>query len=230
MPTCYAEYSRADGATCTEDRQCQSHACNTERGMCRATVGTLCTLELGCGPSPGGERVVCASMSNGDRRCTLTQGEVGEPCAANADCVSGLCTAERCACVPDCAGRSCGDDGCGGECGSCGSLGRCDATGQCGCLNDNEIFCDGMCVGWVDTDRCGACDTACMAPDRCSESMTQGHPVCQSDVYYAPQGSESLSDCDAVCQRNGYARCAPTPSGGCSTYMGLGCICERDPS
>ena len=35
-------------------------------------------------------------------------------------------------CVPDCAGKSCGDNGCGGFCGTCTTPGDvCDATGQC---------------------------------------------------------------------------------------------------
>ena len=35
------------------------------------------------------------------------------------------------ACVPACAGRSCGDDGCGGTCGSCAGGDSCDGNGQC---------------------------------------------------------------------------------------------------
>src|SRR5262245_44861269 len=36
-------------------------------------------------------------------------------------------------CVPKCAGRACGEDGCGGECGQCGVQGVCGANGQCTC-------------------------------------------------------------------------------------------------
>jgi hypothetical protein len=32
------------------------------------------------------------------------------------------------ACVPQCAGKTCGDDGCGGSCGACGVYQTCDAT------------------------------------------------------------------------------------------------------
>ena len=34
-------------------------------------------------------------------------------------------------CLPDCAGRECGDDGCGGACGQCGEGLECDAAGIC---------------------------------------------------------------------------------------------------
>lgn len=64
----------------------------------------------------------------------------------------------RCAftCVPDCAGRNCGDDGCGGSCGTCdnkcetcGPAGTCDPVAAC-CKNDADCpsekcrpgFCD----------------------------------------------------------------------------------------
>jgi hypothetical protein len=34
-------------------------------------------------------------------------------------------------CVPDCTGRQCGDDGCGGSCGTCPEGSICDGAGQC---------------------------------------------------------------------------------------------------
>jgi len=34
-------------------------------------------------------------------------------------------------CTPNCSGKSCGSDGCGGVCGSCASGESCDAAGQC---------------------------------------------------------------------------------------------------
>jgi LmbE family N-acetylglucosaminyl deacetylase len=46
------------------------------------------------------------------------------------------------ACVPDCTGRECGDDGCGGSCGSCGA---------------DEVCSDGVCA-------CDPADCACGAP------------------------------------------------------------------
>ncbi|MFK7986856.1 MAG: hypothetical protein AB8I08_12600 [Sandaracinaceae bacterium] len=34
-------------------------------------------------------------------------------------------------CTPQCAGRECGDDGCGGSCGSCNGTATCSAAGTC---------------------------------------------------------------------------------------------------
>jgi len=40
-------------------------------------------------------------------------------------------------CVPDCEGKECGDDGCGGSCGTCAVGCVCSAEGQClGCGGD----------------------------------------------------------------------------------------------
>ena len=34
-------------------------------------------------------------------------------------------------CVPDCSGKECGDDGCGGSCGTCGGSSTCNPQGLC---------------------------------------------------------------------------------------------------
>ena len=44
-------------------------------------------------------------------------------------------------CIPDCAGRQCGDDGCGGDCGPCGGGQYCDG-GTCVVTTGNTIFVD----------------------------------------------------------------------------------------
>ncbi|MFO0734306.1 MAG: S53 family peptidase [Labilithrix sp.] len=89
-------------------------------------------------------------------------------------------------CTPSCAGRSCGNDGCGGSCGACGGASYCSATGQCVaacvpscagrvCGNDG---CGGSCGGCGDgkvcdgSGRCVACSptcdgTRCLGPDGC---------------------------------------------------------------
>ena len=48
-----------------------------------------------------------------------------------------MCAEVSCQCIPDCAGRECGDDGCGGNCGTCddgdvcNGIETCDANSQC---------------------------------------------------------------------------------------------------
>ena len=78
-------------------------------------------------------------------------------------------------CIPDCEGKTCGDDGCGGSCGDCGEGQTCEAgvcTGACvpDCTNDagealacGDDGCDGSCgecaVGTCTED--GQCVDAC---------------------------------------------------------------------
>lgn len=62
-------------------------------------------------------------------------------------------------CEPDCAGKSCGDDGCGGSCGDCiqGSQ-DCDFnTGQCIWINE----CDPPCTGECEQCQGTVCATIC---------------------------------------------------------------------
>ncbi|NOZ00869.1 MAG: hypothetical protein GXP54_03145, partial [Deltaproteobacteria bacterium] len=59
-------------------------------------------------------------------------------------------------CTPDCAGRECGNDGCGGKCGTCPGTSECIAF-QCVCIPDcadRECGDDGC--GGVCSPGCGA--------------------------------------------------------------------------
>ena len=67
-------------------------------------------------------------------------------------------------CVPNCDGKTCGDDGCGGSCGECGEGEECTEAGQCEvpCVPN----CEGKeCGGDGCEGSCGSCDEG----DTCSE-------------------------------------------------------------
>ncbi len=69
-------------------------------------------------------------------------------------------------CAPDCEGRACGDDGCGGSCGACGENAAC-VDGGCVC----EPACEGKACGDDGCGgSCGACDAgqACDAAGQCA--------------------------------------------------------------
>jgi len=67
----------------------------------------------------------CGSYQNGTCAGTLDCGTCSLPTPY---CQSGRCVES---CTPNCTGRVCGDDGCGGtSCGNC-TEGICNATGQC---------------------------------------------------------------------------------------------------
>lgn len=89
-------------------------------------------------------------------------------------------------CVPDCTGKQCGDDGCGGTCGSCddgdpcNGVESCDGAGLCQpgtpvSCSDDTLFCNGPETCNSNTGLCESgpspCDPAtercCDIPDTC---------------------------------------------------------------
>jgi len=66
-------------------------------------------------------------------------------------------------CVPNCTGKECGDDGCGGSCGTC-QQGTCNAQGKCECTPD----CTGKECG---DDGCG---------DSCGTCTDPAKPICNA--------------------------------------------------
>ena len=85
------------------------------------------------------------------------------------------------ACTPNCAGKECGDDGCGNSCGTCAQGDLCNARGACYDPNQCTPDCAGKTCG---DDACGGscgtcasdelCDAtgACYDPDQCTPSCT----------------------------------------------------------
>ncbi len=142
-------------------------------------------------------------------------------CGINEECINGKC------CIPDCTGKTCGDDGCGGSCGGCPIGYYCDINYTC--VED----CQDTCTPGVDPNRCSSvgqwtqqcanCDL-----DSCNEwcdDINCGitlNPYCNFDGIV-----------DAVCGkcRNGDTQQCGVDIGACSTgietcVMGLwGGVC-----
>ena len=71
-------------------------------------------------------------------------------------------------CTPNCEGRTCGSDGCGGTCGPCGG-GSCQA-GACSCLPGQEL-CAGTCISMCAAGEVrvpGTCDCCLVPGDVCT--------------------------------------------------------------
>jgi hypothetical protein len=71
-------------------------------------------------------------------------------------------------CTPNCTGKICGANGCGGLCGSCGGGQQCcnggciPAADCCGGCGVGLTCCAGTCVNLAtDSDNCGLCGTTC---------------------------------------------------------------------
>jgi len=154
----------------------------------------------------------CAGSCSDDRPLDLC-GCDGE-CVARGDCCVDACSAcGHCACIPDCEGRSCGDDGCGGSCGSCDAAARCGAgscepdpcaQSPCGpCSRCGQSGCEPLPEG-------SACEDGdlCTVLDRCQEGECVGQArdcddgrACTEDSCQARSGRCISTGGDACCEQ-----------------------------
>jgi len=109
--------------SCSE-KQCGDDGCAGVCGEC--LDGQVCLDHL-CACKPEDHLGCCADDVCWFDGCG-SQGEVATHCQAG--CSEGECLA----CLPDCAGKECGDDGCGASCGACDAGSSCQA-GDCTCIN-----------------------------------------------------------------------------------------------
>lgn len=139
-------------------------------------------------------------------------------------------------CVPDCKGKDCGHDGCGGPCGECGPGGECKSDGRC-CYpdcNGKDCGSDG-CGG-----QCGFCHMVencknghCVHYYGCKTTITPGCPdcaceqcVCEKDpaCCFSSWDYQCMKECRDEC--GGCKRCVPDCTGkecgpdGCGGFCG----------
>jgi len=102
----------SDNNKCTDGDVCSGGTCQPG-GALGCDDANNCTAD-GCEPAAG-----CGHVPLPD----------GTQCGGPQEhCKSGVCVS----CVPSCAGKSCGDDGCGGSCGSCPGYAPCSpGLGYC---------------------------------------------------------------------------------------------------
>jgi len=103
-----------------DGKDCGDDGCGGSCGSCdpgetclKKGGSAICVEQGGC---PPGERLCQESM-------VLECDEDGVEYVVLKDCdaLGRYCVEGECSgCLPDCAGKACGDDGCGGSCGSCG--------------------------------------------------------------------------------------------------------------
>lgn len=135
------------------------------------------------------------------------------------------------ACIPDCSGKTCGPDGCGGQCGTCtygtcSSQGQCVCTPSCGSNTCGGDGCGGSCGSCSTGQLChnGTCgcdpvnDTGCTSPNECwvlsTEATTCGPPG------VGTQGSVCATTSDCA---GGYACFASTCRKICNILTNTGC-------
>jgi hypothetical protein len=196
---------RCDLADCSGDfaRTCDRNPQTLDCATIGATCGAFTDSNSGqafnwctCGNLTEGDGqcldgrygVTCAGGLGGLTDCGVgyecvarPQGPFGIGCECN-NVADGICPGLACSadpdcaqCTPNCNGRTCGDNGCGGECGQCDFGSTCTAAGRCEALcvpdcNGKQCGDDG-CGG-----QCGTCsDGMCNANGQCT---TQCVPSC----------------------------------------------------
>ncbi len=142
---------------CVNQNQCQNGFCLDECYPGEAGCNSELTHQLTCGQA--------------DEDSCLER--IYEYCVGSAYCnpATSLCSAP--ACLPDCAGKTCGDDGCGGSCGECDGPQEQCAQGVCTCLP----LCEGKECG---IDGCGGSCGECTDPqEECLEGLCNCVPWCE---------------------------------------------------
>jgi hypothetical protein len=201
-PRCTAEGTCTACVPACDGRQCGPDSCGGYCGSCPSTAPSclggqchVCTpacTDLQCGPDGcGGTCGTCGEgteCSNGlcvpppaNASCVGLCGSVaasGCSCEANCAQARNCCLdINVCGCIPDCAGRTCGDNGCGGSCGGCDPGQMCSTStcvtdpcapdpchgngicsepaGACACNTGYAgTHCDGCATGYVNYPLC----------------------------------------------------------------------------
>jgi hypothetical protein len=144
--------------------------------------------------------------------------------------VGEFCVAGQCLCAPQCLGKECGDDGCGGSCGECQPGFSCSLGGQCQCIPS----CDGKQCG---DDGCGGSCGECVQPWICQDSQCVCVPSCQGKSCGEDGCGGSCGGCpelnacvDGACQY--FCPYCPTV-GACAAYPYAGHVyyfCPSNPN
>ena len=204
----------------------------------------MATLLAACGSGSGGEQctpqvaTVCPDGNLYWQDSCGRRGELIENCPCGCDDL-GLACLTPCDCQPQCAGRCCGDNGCGGVCpDQCPAKTSCNPQG-CTCQACSAESCQSLgkdCGQWDDgcggTLDCGDCPGgSCSADGHCSCST--GERRCQGQSLQECQGGQfvEVSRCgdEQYCSSElGCLDC--DPAGGNVCYQGNVHACNPDGS
>ena len=204
--------------------ECGDDGCGGSCGTCAegfSCINDVC-VEGPCVPA-------CAGKQCGDDGCGAT---CPPGCGVGFSCDNGQCIAQQtcgngtcdvgedhatcpqdCPCIPNCAGKECGDDGCSGSCGTC---------------SGGETCQDGQCTGGSCWPDCGdevlipagtfwmGCNEA--VDDDCGSDEYPYHEV-YLDGYFIDRTEVTATSYEACVSAGG---CMPPSSGSYATYQVAG--------
>ncbi len=189
-----------DGNLCTDDSCDPQLGCQFAPNMAPCDDAEPCTDDDICGAGwcQPGDPTVCddGNVCSGDSclpgiGCQSVLLPDGTPCLDEG--VEKICVAGECVCEPDCVGKDCGSDGCGGSCGSCVDEDACTLDEQCDagncvstaleCADENPCT-DDSCepaLGCQFVANTASCDDGdpCTADDTCSGTICTGDTIPQ---------------------------------------------------
>lgn len=127
-------------------------------------------------------------------------------------------------CEPDCKGKECGDDGCGGSCALCPTDHKC--TDEFVCILHCEPKCDGKQCGY---DGCGGSCGDCPFQMACDQGLCACQPLCEGKDCGPDGCGGSCGDClmDSICSPFGTCEeiCKPECENKLCGPDGCGGIC-----
>jgi len=196
---CLPDHSACDpDCSCTPDclgKECGEDGCG---GTCPpgCPVGEHCTQGIcEC------DYVTCGSVC----------------CAQGQECYQGAC------CTPNCTGRECGANGCGGSCGDCDSGEFCDAGGQCQSM-PTDCRQEPCPSGYYCDLNTGECKEGCISDSDCPQpgSCDLATHTCQCDSGYHRCADQCLPNNSTDSCGDRCTPCVP-PQNGTSTCDGVSC-------
>ena len=189
---------------------------------CRGTItvleGASCAgvpKALACKGHKPGNGSVRLQLSAGEQVLVVASGYVDVDKSDGVFTASAPYTVSIEQCVPSCAGKSCGDDGCGGSCGSCSGKDKCNSSGQCVCTPS----CSGKKCG---DDGCGGSCGTCASNATCSSS---GQCVCTPNCSGKTCGSNGCGGSCGTCALGkscSAGTCVADPNA-CDPVLDVGC-------
>ncbi|MFH1531563.1 MAG: hypothetical protein ABIK09_12615 [Pseudomonadota bacterium] len=230
QPGCDGLECGADGCggscgACDDVVSCTDDAC--DGGLCVSPIGPYFCLIDGLCVISGAENLVnpCEKCKPATDQEAWTPREDGVPCGATATCWQGAC----CDGVANCAGKDCGDDGCGWVCGVCDPSETCGADGLCAC-GVESLPCGGACCESGQVCHVGACCFPACGGKNC------GSDGCGGDCGICAGLQDLCLVGLCVCQPDCDGKdCGPDGCGGaCGACTGQdacadgACVCQPD--
>jgi hypothetical protein len=238
--------SSENGPECETNEDCpEGFWCNRTTGTCDCmkdctgkccgddNCGGTCPDQCGAGYTCNTDTCTCIS----DRECSTDQ-ECINLYGANYTCNQ---TSFECECNPDCTGKCCGDNGCGGTCqDNCTAPSTCNATScECEwppCNDDDDCAATQCCINTVCTDMdcgtrecgddpvCGKSCGTCTAPETCQNGQCVGEngpgsPCTYGDVNPTAGACDAGLECLGVMPDGQSGTCPGGSAGECTNLI-----------